>query len=95
MFSGPSPVAAPGYEHFPGVGYLKYHKYPKTWDDARKLCEEEGGHLAVINSEEESKAIQQYLASTPTIENTNHNDFAFVGFHDRFVEGDFVTIFGK
>ena len=77
------------------MGYYKFHKYPNTWDGARKLCEQEGGHLAVINSEEESKVIQDYLVAAQKIDHATHNDFAFIGFHDRFVEGEYLTVFGK
>lgn len=41
---------------------------PKTWADAKKLCEEQGGHLARIESAEEhafcAKLIQMYRPAT-------------------------------
>jgi hypothetical protein len=91
----PPGCSTPGYELFPGVGYYKLHKYGKTWDQARKICKEEGGNLVIINSEEESKVLQHLFALAPNIHGVNHNDFAFIGFHDRFVEGEYLTIFGK
>ncbi|KAJ9601329.1 hypothetical protein L9F63_000510 [Diploptera punctata] len=92
--AGPPAVASPGYEYFSGIGYYKFHKTPNTWDAARKMCEQEGGHLAVINSEEESKVIQKYLETAPKLENASYNDYAFIGFHDRFIEGEYLTVFG-
>jgi hypothetical protein len=86
---------APGYELFPGVGYYKFHTTPKTWDEARQICQQEGGYLVVINSEAESKVMQSFLDGARNIKGANHNDYAFVGFHDRFVEGEYLTVFGK
>jgi hypothetical protein len=91
----PLGCSAPGYELFPGVGYYKFHKSGKTWDEARKICKQEGGHLVIINSEEESKVLQNLFARAPNIQGVNHNDYAFIGIHDRFVEGEYLTIFGK
>ncbi|KAJ9601328.1 hypothetical protein L9F63_000509 [Diploptera punctata] len=93
--AGPPAVASPGYEYFSGIGYYKFHKTPNTWDAARKICEEEGGRLAVINSEEESKVIQKYLEKAPKLENVSNNDYAIIGFHDRFIEGEYLTVFGN
>jgi hypothetical protein len=39
--------------------------------------------------------LQRLFASVSKINGANHNDYAFLGFHDRFVEGEFLTIFGK
>lgn len=85
----------PGYELSDGVGYYKFHKTGKTWDEARKICKEEGGYLVIINSEEESKVVQNFFASEPNIPGVNHNNFAFIGFHDRFVDGEYLTVAGK
>lgn len=85
----------PEYELFPGVGYYKFHTTPKTWDEARRICQQEGGYLVVINSEAESKVMQNFLDGARNIKGANHNDYAFVGFHDRFVEGEYLTVFGK
>ncbi|XP_063243019.1 hemolymph lipopolysaccharide-binding protein-like [Bacillus rossius redtenbacheri] len=87
--------AGPGYELFPGLGYYKFHPETQVWDDARRTCDQEGAHLAVVNSEEESKVLQQLFGRHPQIKDAKYNDFAFVGFHDRYTEGSFVTIFGE
>ncbi|KAJ4446845.1 hypothetical protein ANN_13543 [Periplaneta americana] len=83
-----------GYELAPGLGYYKFHTTPKVWDDAKKICEQEGGHLAIINSEAESKVLQNLFSKVAKIEGAGHNDFAFIGIHDNLVEGEFVTVFG-
>jgi hypothetical protein len=77
------------------VGYYKFHTTPKTWDEARLTCQQEGAHLVVINSEAESKVLQSLFAGVKKVEGVSNNDYAFVGFHDRFVEGEYLTVFGK
>nr|CAD7437557.1 unnamed protein product [Timema bartmani]CAD7453948.1 unnamed protein product [Timema tahoe] len=79
---------------FPGIGYYKFHTDPQVWEDARKTCAKEGGHLAIINSEEESKVTQQLFARHPKINNVQYSDFAFIGFHDMYNEGSYLTIYG-
>nr|CAD7574781.1 unnamed protein product [Timema californicum] len=86
--------AGPGYEMFPGVGYYKFHTDPQVWEEARRTCAKEGGHLVIINSEEESKITQQLFARHPKINDVQYNDFAFIGFHDMYTEGSYVTIYG-
>ncbi|KAG8232818.1 hypothetical protein J437_LFUL014176 [Ladona fulva] len=69
----------------PGVGYYKYHSKKLSFDAANKKCAEEGGHLAIINSEAEHQIVRSLLK----------NDSAYLGFHDRIKEGEFITIFGE
>lgn len=38
------------YHYTPGLGAHKLHTRASTFNDARKVCNEEGGHLAVIDS---------------------------------------------
>nr|CAD7430558.1 unnamed protein product [Timema monikensis] len=78
LFIAPPRRAGPGYEMFPGVGYYKFHTDPQVWEDARRTCAKEGGHLVIINSEEESKITQQLFARHPKINDVQYNDFAFI-----------------
>ena len=41
------------YEYTSGIGAYKLHTLAKNWNDARRICNEEGGHLAIINSRAE------------------------------------------
>ena len=77
----------PGYVELRGHGYYKYHRTPKTWFEAWKTCKGEGGHLAVFNSQEEAR----FVGGIPKTK----YDWAFIGFHDLYSEGTYVTIFGK
>lgn len=43
------------YTYTPGVGSHKLHTRALPWNDARKMCNEEGGHLAIVNSVAEAQ----------------------------------------
>jgi hypothetical protein len=74
------------------VGYYKIHSELKTWPEARQICAQEGCHLAIINSEEESKILQPLFATVAA----KVRDKAFlIGFHDLYNEGQYFTVFGK
>ncbi|XP_067004405.2 hemolymph lipopolysaccharide-binding protein [Anabrus simplex] len=87
ILTAPIPKPGPGYELFPGVGYFKYHSTAKTWEKARNTCLQEGAHLAVVNSERESQYMVQVMRH-------HQSQIAYIGFHDRFVEGEFLTVLG-
>lgn len=78
------PTIPKDYVLFPGIGYYKYHDELATYDQAYGICNNEGGHLAVINSMREMDVLKLLFDS----------DQKFIGFNDRMKEGDFVTIFG-
>nr|CAD7418921.1 unnamed protein product [Timema poppensis] len=69
------------YEYFPGVGYYKLFTSGENWVGAHKRCTLDGAHLAVINSETEADVFRQLLARFPTLNNTDHDHRALVGFH--------------
>jgi hypothetical protein len=91
LFPAP-PRRAPGYEFHRGVGYYEIHSELKTWHEARQICAKEGGHLAIINSEEESKVLQSIFAPVTAKLNVM---WVLIGFHDLFNEGQYLTVFGK
>lgn len=48
------------YTFTPGIGLHKFHTKAKSWNEARKICNDEGGHLAIINSlAEESVSVHK------------------------------------
>ncbi|XP_071450267.1 hemolymph lipopolysaccharide-binding protein-like [Hetaerina americana] len=87
------PPAKPhDYELFPSVGYYKFHYGSKvTFQEASSICIKEGGHLAIINSQEEAEVIKTIY--------TRHSEaggpWSFIGFYDRNRSRDFVTIYGQ
>ena len=91
LFTVP-PLRAQGYVLHRGVGYYKIHSELKTWHEARQICAQEGGHLAIINSEEESIVLRSMFA--PVAAKLKESG-AFIGFHDLYNEGQYLTVFGK
>ncbi|XP_046399801.1 hemolymph lipopolysaccharide-binding protein-like [Ischnura elegans] len=80
------------YELFPGIGYYKFHYGSKvTFQEASSTCNREGGHLAIINSLQESQVIKNIYA--------RHSEaggpWSFIGFYDQNKARDFVTIYGQ
>jgi hypothetical protein len=67
----------------------------RDWDEARRICDQEGGHLAIINSDAEHRVLHDLYELEPISDDTDTNSWAFIGLHDRFVEGEFLTIQGK
>ncbi|XP_014482431.1 PREDICTED: hemolymph lipopolysaccharide-binding protein-like isoform X2 [Dinoponera quadriceps] len=74
-----------GYLVTPNIGAHKFHPRKISWNNARKACNSEGGHLAIINSAFEEKILMCML------QERNINE-AWVGLHDIFEEGDWVTV---
>jgi hypothetical protein len=82
----PRPVPE-GYRKFSESDYFKFHAEGNTWVPARDICDQEGAHLAVVNSEAEAKFISSIWDSK--------SDWAFIGTHDLYVEGTYVTIYSE
>jgi hypothetical protein len=76
------------------VGYYKIHSELKTWQEARQICAQEGGHLAIINSEEESGVLRSVFAPVAA-KLKGVWAYSYIGFHDLYNEGQYLTIFGK
>jgi hypothetical protein len=84
----PVPKIIPaGYKKYSERNYFSAHSEQTTWVEARDICEKEGAHLAVINSEAEAKFIASIWIST--------SEWAIIGIHDFYVEGKYVTIYSK
>ncbi|XP_069695681.1 hemolymph lipopolysaccharide-binding protein-like isoform X2 [Periplaneta americana] len=82
----PSRTHNPDYALVPGQGYYKYHSGGVTWDEARRKCEQEGAHLAIMNSEAEAKALAALITS---------GSWAHIGNWDTQKKGKFLTIFNQ
>ncbi|KAJ9600647.1 hypothetical protein L9F63_026216, partial [Diploptera punctata] len=86
---GSPPVVEPpaGYIHLPKYGYYKYHPQKVTWLLAYSVCVSEGSRLVVLNSEGEAKSIAAKW-NLP-------DSWAWIGIHDLFEEGVYVTIYNQ
>ncbi|PSN52798.1 hypothetical protein C0J52_12204, partial [Blattella germanica] len=82
---------APFYEFIPGLGYYKYHNEGKKWYDAKIICNNEGAHLAIVNSKKEVSILKELYSRLPKI----HDEFIFIGMTDAVNEGSWVTIFDE
>ncbi|XP_029052995.1 uncharacterized protein LOC114880779 [Osmia bicornis bicornis] len=82
------------YKYTSGIGSHKFHTRAESWNKARKICNEEGGHLAIINSYAEQRVLMQLFNQSSPVIGGGYVDEAFLGIHDLYTEGDWVTILG-
>ncbi|XP_003708251.1 hemolymph lipopolysaccharide-binding protein [Megachile rotundata] len=82
------------YYYTLGIGAHKLHTRARTWNEARRICIEEGGHLAIINSVAEERVLMDIFNRTGPIKGSSLNDEALLGIHDLFAENDWTTVFG-
>ncbi|XP_046399803.1 hemolymph lipopolysaccharide-binding protein-like [Ischnura elegans] len=80
------------YELFPGVGYYKFHHEDKaTFQEASSICTNEGGHLAIINSQEEADVLKTLFQR----HHKNAGPWSFIGMYLPQTGQEFITIFGQ
>jgi len=78
------------YDDFVYMGYHKGSHYycskgKSSWSNAKKVCNDRGGHLAIVNDESEN----QYLASKLSAQ------VAFIGHSDHSSEGQWKDVKGR
>ncbi|XP_047987458.1 secretory phospholipase A2 receptor-like [Leguminivora glycinivorella] len=93
-------TTAAGYKYEPRTNSCyKLHTNAKKWHEAAKVCHSEGGHLAVVNSDEEAEVLKEIFAMYPpkTVTGAKHDDVAIVGVWkwDDNRDGDWLTIYGQ
>ncbi|KAJ9581871.1 hypothetical protein L9F63_003802 [Diploptera punctata] len=79
-----------GYVLLPDYGYYKLYTDKKTWADAAQTCQQEGAHLLILNSDEEAHKVSQLLDIPSLIGND-----CWIGIHDMFKAGHYVTLFNE
>ncbi|XP_058798662.1 hemolymph lipopolysaccharide-binding protein-like [Phymastichus coffea] len=90
------PVVREDYVHTPGIGSHKIHTDAKNWNDARKICNDENAHLAIINSAaEEAILVDMLKKAEKKIKLGLNVEQALLGIHDLYKEGEWVTLFGE
>ncbi|CAH2050273.1 unnamed protein product, partial [Iphiclides podalirius] len=70
--------------------FYRLHDLSTTWHQARQICEAEGTSLLVPGSIEEMENLKLLLSNMKA-----HYTAIFIGIHDQFSEGDFVTTKGE
>ncbi|KAL6267745.1 hemolymph lipopolysaccharide-binding protein-like [Pogonomyrmex barbatus] len=82
------------YRYTVGIGAHKLHTRAVMWNDARKICNEEGGYLAIINSIAEEHILLDIFNHSGPIKDAAYANEAFLGIHDLYAEGEWVTVLG-
>ncbi|EZA56438.1 hypothetical protein DMN91_009740 [Ooceraea biroi] len=82
------------YHYTVGIGSHKLHTRVATWNEARKACNEEGGHLAIINSMAEERVLVEMFNRSGSFKGAATQEEAFLGLHDLYKEGEWVTVLG-
>ncbi|PSN53548.1 hypothetical protein C0J52_09175 [Blattella germanica] len=85
----------PFYELIPGLGHYKLHTNSKNWHNAKLICETEGAHLAIINSEDEVAILKEFRRRLPRLHSNYLDIIIYLGFNDFEEEGVWKTIFNK
>ncbi|XP_063529548.1 asialoglycoprotein receptor 2-like [Cydia strobilella] len=88
---------ADGYEWEPRTGSCyKFHRLATTWGSAKATCRDEGGNLAIINSDTESTVLKQIYQKNPKykIVGAEDGDYAIIGF-EKSTYAEWVTINGE
>lgn len=75
---------------------FKLHLNPRPWDQARVICYSEGGQLANVGSkQEEIFLMNEFNNPKNKVNHVRHKDYALMGFHDIFKEGNFFNVQGN
>ncbi|CAK1601911.1 unnamed protein product [Parnassius mnemosyne] len=70
--------------------FYRLHDLATNWEQARQICEAEGTSLLVPGSLEEMENLKLLISNMKS-----RYTAIFIGIHDQFSEGDFVTIRGE
>ncbi|KAJ8730415.1 hypothetical protein PYW07_017453 [Mythimna separata] len=73
---------------FEAGGWLKLHKTPQPWEEAFVQCHDEGALLASPLNKGLANAIHSQLAQSSV------NGQVFLGIHDYYSKGDYVSVEG-
>lgn len=82
------------YHCTPGIGSHKLHTRAKIWNEARKICIDEGGHLAIVNSVAEANVLVNLFNRSGPIKGAAYKNQVLLGIHDLYAETEWVTVQG-
>lgn len=72
----------------PGIGAHKLFKHKVTWNAAREICMREGGQLPIIDSRGKEAMFRSWMTNETL-------DGVWLGIHDLFEQGTWVTLAGE
>ncbi|KAL4710831.1 hypothetical protein ACJJTC_016115 [Scirpophaga incertulas] len=82
-----TPVFRPDYKYFPDAqGWIKFHKIPTTWSEARLKCYHEGAVLASPTNERLFTAMRSFMLQ--------RSSSAFIGMQSLTATGDYFSVEG-
>ncbi|XP_041978144.1 lymphocyte antigen 75-like isoform X2 [Aricia agestis] len=74
----------------------KFHRVSRTWPRAYMACTAEGGHLAIINSQQEALVLKEIFANnSPAQVSINSRETMHIGIHNWNERADWTTINGE
>ncbi|XP_049947408.1 C-type mannose receptor 2-like [Schistocerca serialis cubense] len=82
-------VLPAGYKYVPQLGFYKHYTTADTYEGAKKRCLDDGGHLAVLDTQEEAEEVIKYYDVNKDVTES------YVGLNDIEEEGAFVSETGK
>ncbi|XP_044736365.1 uncharacterized protein LOC123298431 [Chrysoperla carnea] len=90
------------YHLWLGHSFYKFHMNVTHWADARQQCHKEGGRLITIDSAYEDQYIHSIwsiykncFGEIDAIKQSTYFGYIYVGYHDYFQDGYFVSVSGK
>lgn len=74
----------------------KFHTYPAKWNEAFRICKNEGSNLAIINSDQEADLFISLFEKHPidSLKGNFNKHIIHLGFADLLSAGSFKTING-
>lgn len=69
--------------------YYSLHDLATDWDEAVQICKAEGTELLKPDSLDEVENLKLLMSNMRA-----HYEAVFIGLHDKFSDGDFVTLKG-
>ncbi|XP_067010827.2 hemolymph lipopolysaccharide-binding protein isoform X2 [Anabrus simplex] len=79
----------PNYEVIEDIGVYKFHLDWKTWNEARRICEDEGTQLAILDHYQEYAVLREKAM----VRLQGHDPY--IGVYRNGTQGNWTTILGK
>ncbi|XP_069705081.1 hemolymph lipopolysaccharide-binding protein-like [Periplaneta americana] len=88
-------IPGPFYELIQNMGYYKLHNEPRKWFEAKYICQKEGAHLGIINSQIEAHYVKEMWNRLPKLVSDWRKAYIFLGLTDARIEKHWETIFDQ
>lgn len=87
----------PGYNLDKRTGSCyKFHRRGVIWSQAHMTCAAEGGHLLILNSDQEQTVVKEIYNKHPdNVILSNRPQYIYIGIFDAGDGGSWMTIHGR